>query len=219
MCHFQRGPLRPRSCLLTDNDHVYTNWNMSARSRLPETFTLRQALRAGVSKREIYRRRDSGQIEAIGRGLFRVAGSDLGTQDLAEIVARAPRATLCLSSALVRHELSDEIPQTIDVALPRGTRAPRTEAIVRWHHFDVATFDVGREPLRLSGTMSIGLYSAERCIVDMFRLRAREGNDLALEALKRWLRRRGAQPSTLLEMADQFPRAAAPIRQALEILL
>ena len=188
-------------------------------ARLPETFTLRQALRAGLTKREVYRRRDAGDIEVLGRGLFRIAGAELGHSDFAEIVARAPLATICLSTALARHELSDELPPAIDIALPRGTRTPITAAIVEWHHFDAATFEIGRASLALSPSTSIGLYSAERCIVDAFRLQAREGHELAIEALKRWIRVPGAQPSNLLEMASQFPRAAGPIRRALEILL
>lgn len=208
-----------RSYLLTDRACLHTNWTMPGRLQLPETFTLRQALRAGLSKREVYRRRDAGELEVVGRGLFRVAGADLGTSDLAEVAARAPRATLCLSTALSRHDLSDEIPRALDVALPRGTRPPLTEAAVQWHVFDAATFDIGREALVLSDTMSIGIYSPERCIVDVFRLRAREGSDVAIEALKRWLRRRGSQPAKLLEVASHFPRASGPIRRALEILL
>ena len=170
------------SDLVTDYVLLYTNRNMPAASRLPETFTLRQARHAGLSKREIYRRRDAGEIEVVGRGLFRAAGAELGYSDFAEIVARAPLATLCLSTALARHELSDDIPPRIDVALPRGTRAPTITAVVQWHHFDAATFEIGRGRLLLCDTMSIGLYSAERCIVDAFRLQAREGHELAIGA-------------------------------------
>ncbi|MCA1672091.1 MAG: hypothetical protein LC799_07775 [Actinobacteria bacterium] len=49
--------------------------------------------------------------------------------------------------------------------------------------------------------------------------RSRRGEDEAYEALRRWLRRRESQPSTLLTMAGHFPRSVAPIRQALTVLL
>jgi 2-polyprenyl-6-methoxyphenol hydroxylase-like FAD-dependent oxidoreductase len=67
--------------------------------------------------------------------------------------------------------------------------------------------------------IDIGQYSPERSIVDAFRLRGREGHELGHEALRRWLRRSGAQPAHLLEMASKFPRALTPLRQALEVLL
>jgi predicted transcriptional regulator of viral defense system len=197
--------------------YLYTNSIMSLRASLPETFTMRQARRAGWSKAKVYQLRDTGKIETIGRGLFRLSGATLGNEDLAEIAARATRATLCLMSALVRHELSDEIPEVIDVALPRGTRSPATSAIVSWHFFDAETFDVGREWLTLTKKTRVGLYSPERCLVDAFRIHPKDA--ATVEALKRWIRRRGSQPSQLLDMAKRFPRAEGPIRRALEILL
>lgn len=94
---------------------------------------------------------------------------------------------------------------------------PKTVAPVRWRHFDLATFEVGRTLMDIPGG-TIGLYSAERSIIDAFRLRHREGADMSTEALKAWLRR-GGQPSALLRMAEAFPRAVAALRSTLEILL
>ena len=131
---------------------------------------------------------------------------------------RAPRATLCLTSALARHDLTDAIPSKIDIALPRRTRRPPTSAPVRWHAFDPDTFDIGRDILPLTGTYRIGLYGPERSIIDAYRLRHNEGADLAHEALKRWLRRRGWSPATLLRMARDFPKALPALSTALEIL-
>lgn len=66
---------------------------------------------------------------------------------------------------------------------------------------------------------SIGLYSAERTLIDLFRLRHVWGSDLALGALKQWLRKRGNSPGSLLTMADDFPKARPAIQQTLEVLL
>jgi hypothetical protein len=95
---------------------------------------------------------------------------------------------------------------------------PETMAPVRWRSFDPATFSIGRELLDIGGGRRIGIYSAERSIVDAFRLRHLDGADLANEALKRWLRR-GGHPSELLRIAKSFPRTITPLRQTLEILL
>ena len=65
----------------------------------------------------------------------------------------------------------------------------------------------------------MAIYSAERSIVDTFRLMHQEGSDVAYEALRRWLRRRGNSPAGLLKVADSFPKALPRIRQALEVLL
>ncbi len=105
------------------------------------------------------------------------------------------------------------------MALPRGTRLPVTAAPVTWHHFDRATFDLGRKPVPLDANTSIGMYSIERSIIDALRTRAHGGHELAYEALKQWLRRPGANPAALLKLATRFPRTVPPLRKALEILL
>jgi hypothetical protein len=191
----------------------------AASSLLPPVFSYAQARRAGYSKHEIYRLRDSGRIEVISRGVYRRSKTPLLEEDLAEVAVKAPRATLCLASALVRHDLTDEIPARTDIALPRRTRAPSVLAPVRWHHFEVDTFDIGRTLLTLEGHTAIGLYSAERSIIDAFRLRGTEGHELAHIALKRWLRKPGHHPAALLRVAKHFPRTLTPLRKALELLL
>lgn len=67
--------------------------------------------------------------------------------------------------------------------------------------------------------IEIGLYGPERSIIDAFRLRHELGTDVANEALKRWLRLRGSNPSDLLGMAAHFPKARPALQTALEILL
>jgi hypothetical protein len=189
-------------------------------SSLPVAFTLAQARAAGLTKKTVYRLRDQGELEALTRGVFRrVDAPSVQDHELMELALRAPQATLCLDTALVRHGLSDALTPAYDLALVRGTRAPVSTAPVRWHFFQPSTFELGRNRLELGDGISIGLYSAERSIVDAFRLRGREGHEVANEALRRWLRRRGSEPGRLITLAAQLPRASTPLRQALEVLL
>ena len=118
------------------------------------------------------------------------------------------------------HELTDEIPARSDIAIPRGTQPVTVHhAPIAWHRFDADTFSIGRTEHALPAGSSIGLYSAERTLIDLFRLRHAWGSDLALGALKRWLRGRGNSPGSLLTMAEDFPKARPAIQQALEVLL
>jgi predicted transcriptional regulator of viral defense system len=187
--------------------------------RLPATFSYREALAAGFTKRGLYALRDNGLIEPIARGLYRrvdaEAAVDLG---LLEIARRAPRATLCLTAALAHHDLTDANPVTIDVALPARAHRPAVTAPVTWHMFDRTAFDIGREELPIDDETTIGIYNQERCVIDAFRLRHREGDDLAYIALRRWLRRRGNSPSTLIAMTRNFPTTTTPITRSLEII-
>jgi predicted transcriptional regulator of viral defense system len=186
--------------------------------RLPMTFSYREARDQGVSKRQLYRWRDEGAIELLGRGLYRRADASPADTDLIEIAHRAPEATLCMTSALVRHGLSDAIPASHDVAVPRGRRTPAVSIPVTWHRFDPATFDIGRKVIALDDQATIGMYDAARSLVDAFRLASQHGSETAYEGLRRWLRGGGA-PTELLEMANHFPRTLPRLRTALEVLL
>lgn len=186
---------------------------------LPPAFTFAQARQGGLSERNLRELRELGRVETLARGIYLRSDAAADDTDLLQIAARTPEATLCLRSALARHELIDDIPFEIDLALPRGKRRPATTAPARWHHFDADTFNLGQGRLSLTGGLSIGLYSPERCIVDAFRLRHLEGTELAHHSLKAWLRTRQAQPAALLRLAKSFPKAEPSIRQALELLL
>jgi predicted transcriptional regulator of viral defense system len=85
---------------------------------LPDTFRYAEALEH-ISERQLRGLVDDGSFIALSRGLYRKSGW-LGDDDLIEVAARAPRATLCLRSALARHDLVDDIPAEIDIAIPRG---------------------------------------------------------------------------------------------------
>ena len=164
---------------------------------------------------------ESGEFERIAPGLFLRAGlADDTTAAWIAIAAKKPDATLCLLTALSLHELTDEIPARSDIAIPRGTQPVTVHhAPITWHRFDTDTFGIGRGEHALPGGLSIGLYSAERTLIDLFRLRHAWGSDLALGALKRWLRERGNSPAALLTIAESFPKARPAIQQALEVLL
>jgi len=185
---------------------------------LPNVFTHADAIAHGISDRRLAQMRSDGEIERLARGIYLRPDVDVDP-DLAEIAVRSPRATLCLTTALARHDLVDDIPPSINAALPRRQRPPRTTAPVTWHRFDDLTFDIGRTEIDLTGQLSIGLYDPMRSIIDAYRLRHLYGIDQAHAALKRWLRQRGTQPAALLEMARHFPKAEPILRTSLETLL
>lgn len=186
---------------------------------LPSAFTATQADAVGLTRTLRSRLIEEGRMTRFARGLFLQEGAEPVDLDLLEVAIRSPRATICLATALARHGLTDEIPPAIDLALPRGTWHPTSPPVARWHSFDPATFEIGQGRLMLDDGVAIGIYSAERSIIDAFHTRGTTGHDLAIEALRRWLRRKVAQPAHLLAMAESWPRARASLREALEVLL
>lgn len=187
---------------------------------LPATFSYAAARAAGMSNALIYQLRDDGAITQVARGLYRRGDADAHVDlDLLEIAQKAPRATICLTSALAHHNLIDDNPAAIHIALPRGSRYPEVTPPVTWHSFDNATFDIGRETIDIDAETVTGIYGPERCIVDAFRLRHIVGYETANIALRRWLRSHGNHPAALCEFARQFPRTQRKIRETLEVLV
>jgi len=184
-----------------------------------QAFSQSEASRAGIDSRQLYRLLDRQEIERISRGLYRRTDLPTADLDLTEIVGRRPDATICLESALARHELIDAIPTLTDIAIPRGQKPAKTQAAVDWHLFDRASFQIGRTLLEAEDAgPSVGLYTAERSIVDAFRLRHSAGYETGIEALRNWLKRPESRPAKLFEIAQLLPRAIGPLRTALEIL-
>jgi hypothetical protein len=187
--------------------------------KLPSVFTYTEAIAHGLSAERLYAYRDEGVVEQISRGLYRWADAPEIDQNLLEIAYRIPKGTLCLTTALARHGLTDSIPTHIDVAVPRGNRIPVLQSPVDIRVFAKDTFELGRGEFKVGEGFAVGLYSPERSLVDMIRLRHREGSDIAWEALRRWLGRKGAKPAALIEMAKSLHGAERAVRNALEIVL
>ncbi|MBN9212778.1 MAG: hypothetical protein BGO45_00025 [Microbacterium sp. 71-36] len=180
--------------------------------------TPKSAARGEKSRTSFYRSAKSGGWERIARGLYLPVDSSAADWDQLEASARRPEATICLVSALAYHDLTDTIPQALDVAIPRGTRTPASAAAIDWHQFDAATFDLERENIAIPGSaQKIGIYTPERTIADCFRLRASTGYEIPRDALKEWLRR-GGKPAKLMKIARALPRSTKPVLDALEIL-
>jgi predicted transcriptional regulator of viral defense system len=183
-----------------------------------ETVTPSAAAQAGMSRSALYREAREGRLDRIARGIYLPADAPAADWDQLEAATRRPDATICLTSALAYHDLTDTIPVALDVAIPRGSRTPVSTGAIAWHHFDRATFQIGRDETIITGSdQTIGIYSSERSIADAFRLRGNVGYELARDALREWLRR-GGKPAQLIDIASRLPRAKSPILQALQIL-
>ncbi len=175
-------------------------------------------VREGFSRSAFYRAARGGRFERIARGIYLPSESEGADWDWVEAATRRADATICLVSALAYHDLTDVIPDALDVAIPRGARIPAGGPSIAWHSFHADTFMLGRTTVAVPGAeASIGLYSAERTIADSFRLRGEVGYEVARDALKEWLHR-GGKPARLMEFASVLPRAKAPLLHALDAL-
>ena len=123
------------------------------------------------------------------------------------------------TSGLSYWELSDELPHSSDLAVPRGSHWPKIDTPATTpHRFAKETFNLERITQSTEAGEPFWIYSAERCIVDAMRLAHIVGRDVALSALSRYARRESAEPLRLTALARRLG-GARRMRDALELIL
>ena len=183
-------------------------------------FRVREAVGAGVPRHVVYRLRDEGVLISVSRGVMQSADTDPAMNaEFAAVAARVPKATICLNSGLSYWDLSDELPGAVHLAVARGSHWPKIDTpATTLHRFAAATFEVDRLKLATDGGDPFWIYSAERCVVDAMRLQRVTGRDVALSALRRYMRRDDANPLRLTELARDLG-GARQMARALELIL
>jgi predicted transcriptional regulator of viral defense system len=178
-----------------------------------------QALRAGVHRRDLYEARDTGVLEQVSRGVYRLADLPPITEpDLVTVALRVPKAVIALISALHFHGLSTEIPHEVSIALPQGTSRPRLAwPPLRVYWFSGAMFASGIETHERDG-VRLRVYGAAKTVADCFKFRNRLGSDVAVEALRTGLEDRKFTPAELLRAARtcRVERILRPYLEALQ---
>jgi predicted transcriptional regulator of viral defense system len=126
-------------------------------------------------------------------------------------------ATLCLISALDFHGVGSQIPSEVQIALPRGTKAPRIDyPRVRVFHMSESSLRAGVETAAVGGT-SLKVFGVAKTVADCFKYRGRVGLDVAVEALQEVIRERKASPSEIMRFA-KVDRVSEVIRPYVEAL-
>jgi predicted transcriptional regulator of viral defense system len=189
-------------------------------AELPNTFTAGVARAHGVHPRDLYAWLDAGQVLQLSRGVYRRADAPLPSYpDFLAIAHRSAVAIICCRTAAAVHELTDELPVEVQIAVPGRSRGPRIDyPPTRAFRFDEATFELGLSRLETAPGEWVRIYDAERTIVDLMRLRHRLGEPLAHAASQRYVKRRGAKPARLLEYAAALG-VYGPMRNALDIAI
>jgi predicted transcriptional regulator of viral defense system len=186
---------------------------------LLNSFTTSQAEQLGVMRWRLYDLRDSGDLVSLTRGVWRRTDAPpTAHESLLAVSLRAPRGTICLVSALAFHELTDEIPAEVHLAVPRGVAQPVIDyPPVKVHVFDANTYALGRERVEVSPGETVWIYSPVRTVVDAVRMRHQIGTDIAFGAARRLVESRMASIGELVEMSEIL-RCKGPMIELLEVL-
>lgn len=166
------------------------------------TIRTAEAIHAGIHPRTIYQLRDSGELEQLSRGVFRLTEhGPVSNPDLVIVATRIPQAVVCLISALAFHEITTQIPHVIAIAIPRGSDSPRLDyPPISAHRFSGSTMTEGIEVHQLDG-VKVRIFSPEKTLADCFKFRNKIGMDVVLEALRLYRARKKFDTAALLRYA------------------
>jgi predicted transcriptional regulator of viral defense system len=188
---------------------------------LPPTFTTAQARQAGLSSRDLAALVSDDAVDELTRGVYRRTDApETAHADLLAVHTRAPHAVICGESALALHELIDDIPTAVHIAVPRGTRRPAISyPPIVVAQYAAKSFDLNIEEYEAAAGEFVPVYDAARSVVDAMRHRHRIGETLALAALGRYLRASGPDGVSDLQHIARELNALSLIRPAVEAVL
>lgn len=182
---------------------------------------LTNARQEGIQTSTIYKLRDTGELVCISRGVYQLAdeaGVPSSSPEYLAVKSRIPHAVLCTISALYHYELTTEIPSVVHLGISRKHAVPKIDyPPIEIYRMPDAVFSTGVQVLSINGVM-MNIFTPEKTLADCFKYRNRLGINVAIEGLKRYLKKENARPSEVLVMAE-VNRVATVIKPYLEALL
>ena len=156
------------------------------------SITRREVVDAGIHTHTLSRLVRSGALERVSPGRYRLPDAPITeNHSLAIVAAAAPKAVVCLLSALSFHEIGTQLPHQVWIAVDRRSRAPTLAwPRLRVLRFSGAALSEGIETHRIEGEQ-VRVYGVPKTLADIFKYRNKVGLDVALEALREgWRARR-----------------------------
>ena len=172
----------------------------------------------GAARVTLTRLTASGQLEKVGRGLYRLPGGNSSEHEtLATVAAKVPQAVFCLLTALQFHGLTTQLPRQVWIAMPRGSHVPRIDyPPVKMVQFTGDAYSEGIEIFERD-QVTLRIYGVAKTVADCFKHRNKIGVDVALEALRDARAQKKASADELWHFAT-ISRVANVMRPYLEAI-
>ena len=163
---------------------------------------LSEFLSLGITAATVSRLEREGAVVRLARGLYQRPDAHVdANHTLAEASKLVPKGVICLASALAFHELTDQQPPKIWMAIGSKDWLPRFQSPpVRFARFPEMHLSRDVEYHRIDG-VRVPIFGIAKTITDLFRYRRTVGVNLALEGLREALRKRKATPAEIAQRA------------------
>lgn len=173
---------------------------------------------AKIPRSYLRRLLERGLLEQVDRGLYRLPGAPVTElNSVADVAKRVPHAIVCLLSALQIHDLTTEVPHAVWIMIDRHARAPKLaypKLEIVWASGRARIH--GTERRTIEG-VRVQLTTPAKTVADCFRYRRHVGLDVALAALRDYLRKHRGEIDALVAAA-RADRAYTLMRPYLEAL-
>lgn len=177
----------------------------------------RDLIEHGIPREYAQRLSARGELIRIGRGLYTLPDSTGSAhRSLAEVSKVVPQGVICLLSALRFHGLTTQNPPEVWIALEGKAWRPSTPPF-RLHviHLSGSAWTEGVDTHSIDG-VPVRIYSPAKTVADCFKFRNKIGTDVAVEALRDYLRmfRGGADDLWRFAQINRVGRVIQPYLEA-----
>jgi predicted transcriptional regulator of viral defense system len=194
------------------------NPRASALLRRQGVLRLRDFQRSGVAKAAVLRLTNAGELERIGRGLYALPGREVGeSESLVQVAKRVPEGVACLLTALRLHNLTDQNPSRVWLAINRKARQPQLDwppLEVVWWSGQLLAFGVTEKTI---DGVHVKVTTPAKTVADCLKYRNKIGIDVAVQAIRDY--RRGRRSIDDLFEAARVCRVERTLRTYLEAML
>jgi predicted transcriptional regulator of viral defense system len=174
---------------------------------------------AGVTRATVQRLRNEGVLQQVGRGLYKLADTEVDSAtSLAEAVRIQPRGVICLLSALQFHQLTTQTPHAVWLMLGQKDWAPVNPSVtLKIVRASGAALTAGVET-HIIDSVPVPITVPAKTVVDCFKHRNKIGVDIAVEALRDFMKSRGRRDLSEIYHYALIDRVQSVMRPYLEAM-
>lgn len=152
--------------------------------------TPKDFLERGIPYSYLQRLEQQGILMRSNWGVYTCIESEEITENHSkvEVCKRVPHGVICLLSALSFHNLTTQDPWQVWLAIDNKAHRPKIDfPPVRLVYMSGEAFASGIEEHEIEGS-TVRVYNVAKTVVDCFKFRRKVGQDVAIEALRDYLR-------------------------------
>ncbi len=173
----------------------------------------------GYSYYKIGKLEENGKLQKVNRTTYENLSYQGDENDFYSAEAFVPNGVICLMSAARYYELTNFLPDAVEVAIERKKKVSTlpTWPTIHIFYFDPVRMETGVREIQEQGNC-FHIFDMEKTVIDIIYYRNKVGIEETAEILKNYLKRKECQIDKLYQYARQL-RCEKTVRTYLEVLV